>query len=195
MAEDVGQFMLIVIGLTMFVTPLMAPFARKIGAHIETTSHTKKDYHANQAEEKKGHIVIFGFGRVGHTVANKLCKEGFSFIGFDKDINLVSEGRLKSSPVYLGDALKNNTIKAAHIENALCVVLTIDNANVTQKIVKAIRNVCATTPIVVRAHSADEVQLYTEFEKVEAIAENMIISKKLSQEVLLQCGYYENDDN
>jgi len=191
MAENVGQFMLIVIGMTMFVTPILAPLARKLGAHIERTSHHKKHYHANQADEKEGHIVIFGFGRVGKTVADKVSKEGFSFVGFDKDINFVSKERSNSSPVYLGDALKANTLQAAHISDALCVVVTIDNAKATQKIVKQIRAICSTTPIVVRAHTVDDANLYDEFENVEAIAENMLVSKKLSEEVFKYSGYYE----
>lgn len=191
MAENIGQFMLIVIGMTMFITPILAPIARKIGTYIENISHDKKDYHSNQAEEKEGHIVIFGFGRVGRSVADHVCKEGFSFVGFDKDINLVSVARSKSSPVYLGDALKKNTLKAAHIEKSLCVVVTIDNAQATQKIVMAIRAVCATTPIVVRAHTVDDVKYYDEFENVEVIAENIIISKKLSEAVFKHSGYHE----
>jgi len=194
MTENIGQFMLIVIGLTMFITPILAPLARKIGAHIEAISHDKKDYHANQAEEKEGHVVIFGFGRVGRTVASKLCKEGFAFIGFDKDVNFVTAERSKSSPVYLGDALRKNTLKAAHIDNALCVVVTIDNDKATQKIVRAIRDICSTTPIVVRAHSVDDAKQYDDFENVEAIAENMLISKKLSEEVFKHSGYYEKDE-
>lgn len=183
MAENVGQFMLIVIGLSMFVTPLLAPLARKIGAHIENNSHNKKDYHASRVEEKEGHVVIFGFGRVGRTVADKLCKEGFTYIGFDKSIDCVTAERSKLSPVYIGDALKNSTLKAAHIENALCVVVTIDNAPATLKIVKAIRAKSSVTPIVVRAHTVDDAKSYDDFENVRAIAENMLISKKLSEEV------------
>ncbi|MFK7840416.1 MAG: cation:proton antiporter [Bdellovibrionales bacterium] len=191
LVENTGQFMLIVIGMTMFITPILAPLARKVGAYIENNSHDSKDYHSSQSEPTEGHIIIFGFGRVGGTIADTLSKEGFKFIGFDKDINFVSAARSKLRPVYLGDALKNNTLKAAHIENALCVVVTIDNANATQKIVRAIRSLCSNTPIVVRAHSAEDLQLYEAFENVEAVAENMIISKKLSEEVFKHCGYYD----
>jgi CPA2 family monovalent cation:H+ antiporter-2 len=194
MVENVGQFMMIVIGLTMFVTPILAPLARKIGAHVESASHNKADYHANQAEEKEGHVVIFGFGRVGRAVADKLCKEGFQFIAFDKSVSGVSAERSKTSPVYLGDALKSNTLKAAHIEKALCVVVTIDDAHATQKIVKAIRSVCVSTPIVVRAHSVDDVEIYNDFENVGAVAENILVSNKLSEEVLKYGGYYERSE-
>lgn len=191
MNVNVGQFMLIVIGMTMFVTPILAPLARKLGAHLESTAHDKKDYHANQAEEKEGHVVIFGFGRVGKTVAHKLSKEGFTFIGFDKNIKFVSEQRLKSNPVYLGDALKSNTLKAAYIEKALCVVVAIDSASATKKIVSGIRAICSSTPIIVRAHSEEDVKLYDEYENVAAIAENLIISQKLSEKVFNYSGYYK----
>ena len=195
MVENVGQFMLIVIGLSMLLTPLLAPLARKIGTHIENNSHKTKDYHANQAEEMQGHVVIFGFGRVGKSVANSLCREGFKYIGFDRNIDSVSAERLTSNPVFLGDASKENTLKAAHIPNALCVVVTIDNAHSTLKIVKAIRSVNSATPIVVRAHSLDDAKYYEEFENVEAIAENMLISRKLSEEVFKYMGYYERMSN
>jgi CPA2 family monovalent cation:H+ antiporter-2 len=183
LVENVGQFMLIVIGMTMFVTPILAPLARKVGSYIENTSHGKEEYHANQAEDQEGHIVIFGFGRVGKTIADKICKEGFTFMGFDKDVNFVNSARSESNPVYMGDALKKNTLKAAHIEKALCVVVTIDDADATQKIVKAIRDICTSTPIVVRAHSMADAKLYDEFENVETVAENMIISEELAEEV------------
>lgn len=194
MAENIGQFMLIVIGMTMFLTPVLAPIARKIGAHLENISQDKKDYSSSHAEENEGHVVIFGFGRVGQAVADQLCKEGFSFIGFDKDINLVGLARSKSSLVYLGDGLKINTLKAAHIEKALCVVVTIDDAPATYKIVKAIRALCSSTPIVVRAHTVDDAKLYDAFAKVDVIAENMIISKELSQYVFKNNGYFDTDE-
>lgn len=181
--EDVGQFMLIVIGLTMFITPLLAPMARKIGAYIENTHHGKQTYHANQAEYKENHIVIFGFGRVGKTIADKISKEGLTYIGFDKEADFVNKARSESNPVYMGDALKKNTLKAAHIDKALCVVITIDDADATKKIIKAIRSICTSTPIVVRAHTLSDAKLYDEFENVEAIAENMIISEELAEEV------------
>jgi voltage-gated potassium channel Kch len=106
----------------------------------------------------------------------------------------VSAERSKTSPVYLGDALKSNTLKAAHIEKALCVVVTIDDAHATQKIVKAIRSVCVSTPIVVRAHSVDDVEIYNDFENVGAVAENILVSNKLSEEVLKYGGYYERSE-
>ncbi|MGH1376986.1 MAG: cation:proton antiporter [Alphaproteobacteria bacterium] len=195
MDENIGQFMLIVIGVTMFMTPILTPIARKIGIYIENSSHDEKNYHANQSQKKEGHIVIFGFGRVGQAIANTVCKEGFKYIGFDKDINLVSVARSDLRSVYLGDALKNNTLKAANIEKSLCVVVTIDNANATQKIVRAISDICSTTPIVVRAHTADDAKVYDGFENVEAIAENILISKKLSNKVFKHSGYYEHSDN
>lgn len=194
MSENIGQFMLIVIGMTMFLTPILAPIARKTGQYIENNCVNKEGKILNQAEEKQGHIVIFGFGRVGRTVANEVCKQGFSFIGFDKDINAVTEARSKSSPVYFGDAIKRNTLKAAGVNKALCVVVTVDDAVSTQKMVMAIRKICSSTPIVVRAQTTEDAKLYNQFENVDAIAENMIISQKLSEVVFMYGGYHETQE-
>lgn len=198
MDENIGQFMLIVVGITMMLTPLIAPLARKAGEHIENISHNKKDYHANKAEDISQHIVIFGFGRVGKTVANTLSKEGYPIIGFDKSIEHVNAARSKSCPVYLGDASKKNTLVAAQLEKSLCVAVTIDDAKATRNIVAAIRAINSVIPIVIRAHTKEEAEIFNKYENVDAIAENEVISKKLSEKVLFHCDYFDtkttNDD-
>ncbi len=194
MSENVGQFMLIVIGLTMVITPLLAPLARRVGQYIESNEHNNESYHASQTKQIEGHVIIFGFGRVGNAVADQLSKEGFSFIGFDKDINFVNKARSKSSPVYFGNVLKESTLKAAQIDKALCIVVTIDNTFATQQIVKAVRRKCSSTPIIVRAHAKEDTEFFNDFENVDAIAENILISKKLSAEVFKQSGYFEKHE-
>jgi len=195
MEENVGQFMLITVGITMMITPLMAPLARKTGQAIENKSHNAKNYHANNAEKSSHHIVIFGFGRVGKAIGDNLCQEGFQILGFDNDIERVNKVRLKSMPVYLGDASKLSTIKAANLDDALCVVITLDQAKATKKIVQSIRNMNGTVPIVVRAHNLDDLKEFEEYENVEAIAEHLLISSKLSEKVLNRCRMIENIDS
>ncbi len=193
MAENVGQFMLITVGMTMLLTPIIEPLARKVGIYIENKNQDKSDYDARNAEEKKQHIVIFGFGRVGRTVGDILSKEGFQILGFDRSIERVHEARLKSAPVYLGNVARKTTYEAAQLDEAICVVITIDDATITKQIVKNLRSVNASIPIVVRAHNMDDVKAFSTMEKVEAIAEHMIVGTKLSEKVLLHCGYKEDE--
>jgi CPA2 family monovalent cation:H+ antiporter-2 len=191
MDQDVGQFMLIVVGLTMLLAPVTATFARRLGKLVEDKSHDNKPYHSNQVEVSGPHIVILGYGRVGEEIGNMLCQEGFEILGFEKNMDKVNKSRAKMAPVYLGDASRKATLTAANLENALCVVVTIDDANVTKNIIKSIRNVHSSVPVVIRAHNLEDQDAYNDFENVDAIAENILISQKLSEKVFVQCGVYE----
>ncbi|MEM9468847.1 MAG: cation:proton antiporter [Pseudomonadota bacterium] len=194
MQQDVGQFMLIVIGTSMIITPLITPLARKVGAYLESKTQNTKDYEASNAEEIEGHIVIFGYGRVGQQVAESVCKAGMSYIAFDKEIEKVSGAQSKTAPVFLGSVMKKSTVKAAQIDKALCVVVTIDNANTTRKIVQKIRENCKTTPIVVRGRTLEDVKSFDDYAYVDAVAENVLVSSKIMEEVLLNIGYHDIEE-
>ena len=192
MEQSVGQFMLITVGITMLLAPILAPFARRLGQQIERKSHNNQPYHANHADNKSQHIVIFGYGRVGQEIGNILCQEGYEILGFDKNIERVNKARLKSTPVYLGNASQKSTLNSANLEDALGVVVTLDDVGVTKNIIKEIRNICASVPIVIRAHNTEDERTFNDFDNVDAVAENMLISAKLSEKILNKCGFYDN---
>jgi CPA2 family monovalent cation:H+ antiporter-2 len=191
MEQSVGQFMLITVGITMLLAPILAPFARRLGQQIERKSHNNQPYHANHADNKSQHIVIFGYGRVGQEIGNILCQEGYEILGFDKNIERVNKARLKSTPVYLGNASQKSTLNSANLEDALGVVVTLDDVGVTKNIIKEIRNICASVPIVIRAHNTEDERTFNDFDNVDAVAENMLISAKLSEKILNKCGFYD----
>lgn len=185
--QEVGQFMLITIGLTMVITPVLSPFARKTGRLLENKEQQKDKYIPTPEEQESPHIVVFGYGRIGRNIGNILCEEGFTIIGFDKKIEEVNAARKKSYPVYLGDATKKSTLKAASLDNALCIVITLDNSTETKQIIKSVRNVNAHIPIVVRAHNIHDSHIFNEHENVDVISEDILISNELSGIVLEHC--------
>ena len=192
MNQEVGQFMLITIGLTMILTPVLSPLARKVGKSLEDREQEKDKYIPTPEEQEAPHIIVFGYGRIGRNVGNTLCSEGFTIIGFDKKVEEVNVSRNKSYPVYLGDATKQSTLKAASLENALCIVITLDDATATKRIVKSVRKMNKYIPIVVRAHKSDDGKVFEQYENIDMIAEDILISHELSEIVLEQCKTHIN---
>jgi CPA2 family monovalent cation:H+ antiporter-2 len=193
MEEAVGQFMLITVGITMFITPLIAPVSRKVGQYFEGKDHARKNYHTSQIEDLSKHIVIFGFGRIGQAVADTLCREGYAILGFDKNIERVNQARSVSRPVYLGDAAKQTTLKAARLDTALCVTITLDDPEATRSIVQSIRNLNRTIPIFVRAHNSADMEIFDQDENTDVIAEHLLISSILSEKILHQLQVFNKD--
>ncbi len=194
MEENVGQFMLITVGMTMVITPAMAIAARKIGAIVESKSDLNSNINQN-VEDKTQHVVIFGYGRMGSEIGNALSKEGLDILAFEKNIALVQKARTKLCPVYVGDAARKSTLEAAQLDKALCAVVTIDNIEFSRLIVNSIRQKNKAIPIIVRAHNADEVALFSQMENVHSVPEHLLVSQKLTEKTLKYCGYHEDEAN
>ncbi len=193
MEQNVGQFMLLTIGITMIATPIIAPLARKIGASLET-KHAESNHDLKASEEEKiQHVAIFGFGRVGQSVAEVLTHEGLEIHGFDKNADHVKQARAKSVPVYYGDASRKTTIEAAQLDKALCAVITIDDPQITIKIVRLIRARHTKIPLIVRSYDQAITDKLNEYEYVYIIPEHIFISLKLSEKILQSCGYQEEE--
>jgi monovalent cation:H+ antiporter-2, CPA2 family len=188
MEEATGQFTLITIGISMLLTPLITPISRRVGHFLENKDHAKKNYHASQADNLNKHIVIFGFGQIGQGVADVLCREGYEILGFDKNIELVNKARSGSRLVYLGDAVMPSTLKAAQLEKALCATITLDDEAATRSIIKSIRRISSTIPIVVRTHNSEDMEMFDLDEHTDVIAEHLLISGMLSEKILSHCA-------
>lgn len=188
MEEAVGQFMLITVGVTMLITPLIAPLSRRAGQFFENREHADKNYHISRIDDPGRHVVIFGFGRIGQAVADTLCREGYEILGFDKNLERVNQARSGSRPVYLGNAAMEATLNVAHLDTALCAAITLDDPEATRSIVKSIRKINGTIPIIVRAHNSADMKIFEEDERTDVVAEHLLISGMLSEKILDHCG-------
>ncbi|MEM9682332.1 MAG: monovalent cation:proton antiporter-2 (CPA2) family protein, partial [Pseudomonadota bacterium] len=82
--RDIIQFVLIVVGLAMVLTPVIAALARRLAKRIEDRAQHEAHAGALDAwEGVEGHFVIAGFGRVGRTLGalsatgNQKIRQGF----------------------------------------------------------------------------------------------------------------------
>ena len=188
MEESIGQFMLLNVGITMLLAPVLAPVSKKLGGLVERKALEKQNITNEQPESKQGHIVILGFGRIGSAIANIVGKEGFEIIGFDKNLEKVRKARTNLSPVFLGDITKKATLEAAQLETASCVVLTIDDPYVTKDAVKKIRKLSDDVPVIVRSHDQIDTDYLGKMTNVEAVSEERVMSENLSDKIFTLIG-------
>lgn len=191
--EDVGQFMLIMIGSTMMLSPLMAPLARKAGRFIETLQSEKQAYaHEKSLDHKENHIVLLGYGRMGKAIASFLSKEGIDILAFDNNADCVQSGYARGVPVFFGDASRKKTLDNANLKQAICAVIAIDDVEATHRIIKTIRQIDPDLSIIVRAQKEEDVDQFHKTAFVSAIPEHQHISAKISEQILERCRHHSN---
>jgi CPA2 family monovalent cation:H+ antiporter-2 len=91
LAPGLGGRVMLAVGLSLFLTPLLARIGRGIG---ERTENTAREHETKQAqgelEDARGRVVIAGFGRVGQQLAKLLAAQGIPYVAFENDAKLVS---------------------------------------------------------------------------------------------------------
>lgn len=190
---DLGQFMLIVTGLTMVVTPLVAHTAGRLAARLESRATTVfQEGNLEQLGEIEGHVIIAGYGRVGHILGRTLDADGIPFLALDTNSNGVAHARSQGKPVYYGDASRLEMLRRAHAETARVLVLTMDDAEAAEHVVRVVHSEIPQLPIIARARDADHASLLYSLGAQEVILETVEASLQLAGRTLQLVGTQED---
>lgn len=100
------QTLMATVALSLLVTPGLAAVGRVAARRLQATP---ADGAGTLAEEGAGfdrHLVIAGYGRVGHTVARLADLERIPWLALDTDHAGVADARASGLPVYFGDTTR-----------------------------------------------------------------------------------------
>ncbi len=79
----------------------------------------------NEINRLKSHIIICGFGRLGHDLVRQLQHRGIKFIIVDKDPERVREAQELNMLAIQGDATVERTLEDANLANARTLVTAL----------------------------------------------------------------------
>lgn len=188
---EVMRFMLIVAGVSMLATPLVALLARRWAASIEQRTSPGALPDPGELGEIDGHVVIAGFGRVGRALARVLDDEQLSYVALDLDADQVARSRAKGRPVYYGDASRLDMLQRARLDQARALVVTMDSASAADHIVRAVREFAPGLPIYARARDATHARRLLQRGASEVVPETVEASLQLAARVLAGTGMPE----
>lgn len=103
-----------------------------------------------------GHAIVMGYGRVGRAVVSGLRDSGLSVVVIEEDLRLVQELRREGIRAIYGDASYPTIVAAAHPERARLVVVALPDAGTTRTVVRELRRLNPTVPILARAAREEE---------------------------------------
>ena len=140
-------------GISMLLTPLTAYFGR-LAANL-LCPKPASSYALTDFADLEGHVIIAGFGRVGHAVARILKTERADFVALDNSPGTVSSRRKQHTKVYYGDASRPEILSRAGANGAALFVVTVDDKDSASAMVKAFRTLSTTIPVLARARDAE----------------------------------------
>ena len=186
----VAQFITVVVGITMFLTPTMARLGRWAGERLDADDH--KGHALSDADAPVGgHVVIGGFGRVGQAIARVLEAEGISYVALDANAHAIAEHRKHHRPVFFGDASRAELLDRAGAETALAFIVTLDQPGLAEQMVTAIKERRPDAIILARAKDPAHAAHLARIGAVDVVPETVESSLQLGARLLHRLGVPE----
>ena len=186
-AED-AQLLILVVALTMLVTPLLAVGSRLLTQRLERDEAVPVDAIPSETQILERHIVVVGFGRVGRTVAAQLKEAGRDVVAVDLDPHRISQARKAGFAVFYGDATQPDILEALHIERAEAVVVALPSPKASLQVVALIRYVLPELEVFARARNDAHARDLREAGAHLVVPELVQTGVKLAAEVLTATG-------
>jgi monovalent cation:H+ antiporter-2, CPA2 family len=186
----VVQSLLAATVLSMVLSPILIRHNRRItravlGEAAPPPSAALRETQATLAVAGRDHVVICGFGRVGQNIARVLEQTGFEFIALELDAYRIRAGRQAGDPVIYGDAGEIKMLENVGVAHASCVVITFANPEVALRILRAVRELRADVPILVRTQDDTKLEELQAAGATEVVPETFEASLMLLSHLLL----------
>lgn len=184
-----SQFVLLLVGLSMFATPSMARAGHALRARWEE-HHRDPEAPLDGARTApmEGHVIIVGFGRMGQLLAEVLAAQQVRYVAIDIDMVRSTIRHPLGEPVYYGDVSRPELLHRVHASKAAAIVLTMDHADAALHATQAIRREFSEIPLLARAHDEGHALALREAGANQVMPEALEAGLQLSAMVLQAIG-------
>ena len=153
--------------VTLFLTPYMVAGGPKFGRLVQRLAckvglEKMAEVEQNEGDApREGHIVVVGFGPAAQRMYARMFEKHGSVLVVDLNPRNLTLARSMGLDAQVGDATNPEMVEHLHIQTALAVVVAIPDHRAVVTVIRHVRNLSATTPIIARSryHSyADDIQ-------------------------------------
>ncbi|MEM6823987.1 MAG: cation:proton antiporter [Pseudomonadota bacterium] len=149
-----GQSMLLVVSLSMLLTPLFFIAYERLSARM--TQH--EDEHEPDEIDEQQPVIIAGIGRYGQVVNRLVRVAGFETTVLDSSLTTIQLMRRFGFKGFFGDPTRPDLLHAAGLATAKVLVVALDDKKAAVKLVELARRERPDLHIIARAH--DRVHTY-----------------------------------
>ncbi len=152
---SLGQIAISAVLLSMIVGAVLIRFNGAIAAALTKAPALSEQAGAELPQHADQHVVIGGYGRVGHTIAVLLHASGVPFVAFDTDPKRVAQGSADRHAVWFGDIADAGLLAAIHVERAALIVIAVDDPDTALKVMAYVSRACPQVPVIVRTRDLE----------------------------------------
>ncbi len=191
--HETGQFLMVVAGLSMMTTPLLASLGQYFSERLATAQSKQQEPIIDH--EIHDHIIIAGFGRVGKTVSAVLRDEAVPYIAIDNNANDVAAFREQDKSVFVGDASRAEILRRMGAGRASALLITMNNPTDAIRTLKVARQHWPNLTIIVRSRDSSHSQELVSGGASQVVPETLEASMQLSNYILRASGYSRDEAN
>lgn len=156
LAGQVAQPLLAGVILSMLFAPVSLRFIQPLsawffGRNRGANGLQSEAYIAETSRDFDRHVIICGYGRLGQNVLQVLNAEGIGSLALDLEPERVRQAAAAGEPVLFGNAAQPGVLRAAGIERARALAITVGDIPVAERIAHQVRTLGLELPILVRS--------------------------------------------
>lgn len=130
------------------------------------------------------HVIVLGFGVGGQLVARALRDLGVQYLILELNGATVRRARVEGERIFYGDATSRESLHAARIEHAVAVVSLLSDPDASQRMIRVVRQISPTVPIVIRTRYRLEAERMQGMGASVAVAEELEASLEVVAQLL-----------
>ncbi len=146
LSAGLGSQLLLVIAISMLITPLLFILYDVLGRRMQDSDDTEHD-----EVDEQGTVIIAGIGRFGQIVNRLVRSAGFDTVVVDSNLQTVQMMRKFGFRGFFGDPTRPDLLNAAGLEDARILVVAIDDKPAAVKVVRYARKARPDLHIIARA--------------------------------------------
>ncbi len=186
LASGIGNFMLLVAILSMFMTPLAARAGRALHRRLDASGNALPSLHEFPATE--GVVIIAGFGRVGQRVARLLERAEQPWVAIERHVASAARHHANGLPVIVGDAGRPSLLHHLGAGRARAIVVTMDDPSAARHVVRSLHAEFPALPLFARARDSAHARELSAAGASAVIPEALEVALQMGAQVLAHLG-------
>jgi CPA2 family monovalent cation:H+ antiporter-2 len=191
---DVYQVTLAAAIISMAATPFLFRVAHAVGDRAAAlpfpgSPQLPQERSEGSAAPQTGHVLVFGFGHMGETLARVLTRAKVPFRVLDLNPDRVRRGRTRGVPIEYGDTTSAVVLRQCGIEGARAAIVLLSDPSATRRTLRLCRILSPKIFLLVRTRYLSEVAELSALGADEVVAEEFETALEIAGRALRRLGF------